>query len=98
MQRRIGVLLGLDYPGDEVGEPDDAVDLEPVRGLDRVEVGEVEEDQAAEAVRRKPVAARDREPVEQRIGAVPPDGCLARGRRRPAAADGRQLLPGECVE
>ncbi len=31
VERRIGVLLRLDHPGDEVSEPDDAVDLEPVR-------------------------------------------------------------------
>ena len=68
VQRRICVLLRLHDPRDQVGEPNDAVDLEPVRRLDRVEVGEVEKDEAIEAVRREPVAARDLEPVEQRIG------------------------------
>ena len=98
VQRGVGVLLRLDHPGDEVGEPDDAVDFEPVRGLDRVEVWEVEQDEAVEAVGGEPVAARDLEPVEQRIGAVPPDGGLAGRRRRPAAADRCERFPGERVE
>ena len=98
VQRCVSVLLRLHDPGDEVGESDDAVDLEPVRGLDRVEVGEVEQHKAVEAVGGEPVAAWDLQPVEERIRAVAPDGSLPSGRRRAAAADSRERLPGECVE
>ena len=91
MQRGVGVLLRLDHPEDEVGEPDDTLRLEPVRRLDRVEVGEVEQHEPGEPVRVDPVAAGDLEPVEQRVAALAPDGRLPRRRRRPAAADNRQL-------
>ena len=97
VQRCVSVLLRLHDPGDEVGESDDAVDLEPVRGLDRVEVGEVEQHKAVEAVGGEPVAARDLQPVEERIRAVAPDGSLPGGRRRAAAA-GAASGSGECVE
>ncbi len=66
MQRRIGVLLGLDHPGDEVGQPDDAVDFEPVRGLHRVEVREVEEHEAAQA---------DYDQAREEAGGKSPDTC-----------------------
>jgi hypothetical protein len=98
VQRRVGVFLRLHDPGDEVREPHDAIDFEPVCGLDRVEVGEVDEHEAVQAVGGEPVATRDLEPVEQRIGAVPPDGSLARGRRRAAAANSRQRLARKRVE
>ena len=53
VQRGVRVLLRLDDPEDEVRERDDPLRLEAVRGLDGVEVGEVEEDEPAEAVRRR---------------------------------------------
>ena len=91
VQRRIRVLLRLDDPEHEVGERDDALCLQPVRRLDRVEVGKIEQDEAAESVRVDTVTAADLEPVEQRVSACAPDRRLAGGRRRPAAADDRQL-------
>jgi hypothetical protein len=39
VQRRVGVLLWLDHPDDQVGERHDSFDLEPVGGLDGIEVG-----------------------------------------------------------
>ena len=50
MQRGVGVLLRVDDPHDEVGELEHPVDLEAVGGLDGVEVRQVEQHQAAEAV------------------------------------------------
>ena len=41
VKRGVCVLLRLDDPGEEMGELDDPVHLEPVRSLDGVEVGRV---------------------------------------------------------
>ena len=98
MQRGVGVLLRLDHPEDEVGEGDDALGLEPVRRLDRVEVRQVEQDEPVEPVLVDAVAAPDLEPVEERVGAVAPDRRLPGRRRRPPPADRGQLGPGEDVE
>ena len=57
MQRRVRVLLRLDHPDEEVGELDDPVHLEAVRGLDGVEVGQVEEDEAVRVRPRRPGGA-----------------------------------------
>ena len=57
VQRGVRVLLRLDDPDEEVGELDDPVHLEPVRGLDGVEVGQVEKDEAVQAVSRRPGGA-----------------------------------------
>jgi hypothetical protein len=59
VQRRVGVLLGIGDPHQEVDEADEPVDLEPVRDLDRVEVREVEQDQAVGRTGREGVARAD---------------------------------------
>ena len=89
VQRCVSVLLRLHDPGDEVGESDDAVDLEPVRGLDRVEVGEVEQH---EGPSRPSAASRWRlfgisNQSRSGIRAVAPDGSLPSGRCRRSAND-----------
>ena len=89
VQGSVGVLLGLDDPEDEIGELDDTVDLEPVRGLDGVEVRQVEEQQSLQSTVLETVAAPDLEPVQQRIRAIPhaaawPSDVV--GRRRPTVA------------
>ena len=98
MQGGVRVLLGLDDPDDEVGELDDPVDLEPVRGLDGVEVRQVEEHQSVQRTVLEAVAPTDLEPVQQRIHAVAPRRRLALGRRRPAPPDRRELGSGERIE
>ena len=91
MERGVCVLLRLDDPDEEVGELDDPVHLEPVRGLDGVEVGQVEKHQAAQSARVQAMTPLDLEPVEQGVRAVAPDCRLPRGRRRPAPPDRREL-------
>ena len=98
VKRRVRVLLRVHHPDQEVGERHDPIHLEPVRGLDRVEVRQVEEHQAVEPAVVAPVASRDLQPVEQGIGAVAPRRRLPLRGGRPAAADGRELVAGEGVE
>ena len=89
MQRSVRVLLRLDHPDDEVGERHDPVDLEPVRGLDGVEVGKVQEQQAARAPVvtwwRRPISSQSRSesPPSPQTAAWPSDVV---GRRRPTVA------------
>jgi hypothetical protein len=98
VQGRVGVLLRLHDPDDQVGERHDPVDLEPVGAFDGVEVRQVEKREAAECPGVDPVTASDLEPVEEWIGAVAPDRRLALRGRRAAATDRRQLGPGQHVE
>ena len=72
MERRVGVLLRVDDPDDEVGEADDAVDLEAVRRLDRVEVRQVEQHEPVEVAGVQAVSPRHLEPVEERVGRPSP--------------------------
>ena len=98
VQGGVRVLLRLDDPDEEVGELDDPVHLEPVRGLDGVEVGQIEKDESAQARLVDPVAPSDLEPVEQRVRTVPPDWPPAPRGRRPATADRCELGPAQGVE
>ena len=98
MQRRVGVLLRLDDPEHEVGERDDPLGLDPVRGLHGVEVGQVEEDEASEVVCVDLVPASDPEPVEQRAGVPAPHRRLAGSGGRPPPPDGGKLRAGQGVE
>ena len=66
VQRGVGVLLRVHDPHEQVDELDEAVDLVAVGRLDRVEVREVEQDEARRRTRVEGVAAADPEPVQQR--------------------------------
>ena len=57
VERGVGVLLRVDDPHEQVGERDDAVGLAAVRGLDGVEVGQVEEHEPGRARAVPAVAA-----------------------------------------
>jgi hypothetical protein len=84
VERRVGVLLRVDDPHDEVRQLQHPLELRAVRGRDRVEVREVEHDEALRVVAVDVVAARDLEPVEQRLRAVTPHrGGRRRGGRPP---------------
>ena len=50
VERRIGILLGIDDPHKNVGQRHEAVDLQGVRSRHRVVVGHVEQDQPGELV------------------------------------------------
>ena len=98
VERGVGVLLRVDDPHEQVGERDDAVGLAAVRGLDGVEVGQVEEHEPGRAPAVPAVAAGHREPVEQRAGAVTPHRRGGGRRRRPADARRHEVRAGERVE
>ena len=66
VQRRVRVLLRVHHPHEQVDDPDEAVDLFAVGRLDRVEVREVEQDQARGRTRVEGVPTADPEPVQQR--------------------------------
>ena len=93
VDRRVGVLLRVEHPHQQVGELDQPVDLEVVGDLGGVVVGEVEQHGAVEAlvlptgvehgVPGDLVPGRDAEPLEQLGRAVgPPDAGGRPGRRR----------------
>ena len=99
VQARVGVLLRLDDPEDEVGERDDPIRLDPVRRLHRVEVREVEQHEPAE-LRRLPSRWRRRSSSQSRSAsaAVPPHGRLSGRGRRPPPADGREVGPASALK
>ena len=89
VQRGVGVLLRVDDPHEQVDEPHEPVDLEPVRGLDRVEVGQVEQDEAVRRRRRRARAASGTSSQSSRrvVGAGRQTAAVAVdvvGRRTPA--------------
>ena len=99
---RVGVLLRVEHPHQQVGELHEPVDLEVVGDLGGVVVGQVEQHQASDGVvvvavvehrvAQHLVSRRDAEPVEQLGGAVAAPDARGGPRRRGAAyADGRQL-------
>ena len=99
VQRRVGILLRLYDPDEEIGELDHPVDLESVRGLDGIEVRQVEEDETLQPVAADPMTSPDLQPVEQRVGAVAaPDGTLDLRGRRTAPTDGGRLASAQRVE
>ena len=110
MDRRVGVLLRVEHPHQQVGELDQPVDLEVVGDLGGVVVGQVEQHDAVAArwssragvehrVAHDLVARRDAEPLEQLVGAVAaPHAGGGPRRRRAAYADRGQLEPGQRVE
>ncbi len=85
---RVGVLLGVEHPHEQVGELDDPVDLEVMRDLGGVVVGQVEQDHTVHVVVRAGpgdeagrvehrvarglVPRGDAEPLEQLLGALTP--------------------------
>ena len=109
VDRGVGVLLRVEHPHHQVGQPDQPVDLEVVGDLGGVVVGQVEEYDALEpvvlaarvehGVAGDLVPRRDAQPLEQLVGTVPAPHARGRPRRGGAAdADGRELEPGERVE
>jgi hypothetical protein len=94
---RIGVLLRVDDPHEEVDKADEPVDLRAVRGLDRVEVGEVEEHQAGWSIGEDMPRAHV-EPVEQGRVDFASDGGGRRRGRRSAHARAREIAAHEHVE
>ena len=109
VDRGVGVLLRVQHPHQQVGQLHQPVDLEVVRDLGRVVVGQVEQHHALQGVvlpdgvqhrvARGLVARRDAEPLEQLVGALtaPHAGGRPRGRGT-AYADRRELEAGQRVE
>jgi hypothetical protein len=105
----VGVLLGVQDPHHQIGQPDESFDLEVVADLRRVVVGQVEEHEPLQVVASGPgvehgvagdlVTRRYSQPLQQVIGARrAPDARGGPGRGGSAHADGRQIEPGEPVE
>ncbi len=104
----IGVLLRVEHPHDQVHECEQAIHLDPVGLLDRVEVGQVQQHQTPQrrvfpAVERSLPAVAPRrghaEPVEQLLGAAgAPDAGMGRARGRPEQSDLRQIETRQSVE
>jgi hypothetical protein len=94
----VGVLLRVDDPDEQVDEVEQPFDLEAMRGLDGVEVRQVQEHQARELAVTDRVPPRDPEPVEQRSPSPAPHGGRRSRGGRAAAARGRELGAGERVE
>ena len=68
MQRGIGVFLRVDHPDHRVDQLDQPIHLEPVGGLRRVVVRQVEQDQPVQLRDRaaaESVPARDLQPLQQ---------------------------------
>ena len=90
VQRRVRVLLRVDHPDQQIHHRDQTLDFGAVRGLDRVEVGQVEQHESrparprprvtARAPRASPATRRRRRPRR------PPDPTPLVGRRRPTGA------------
>jgi hypothetical protein len=94
----VGVLLGVDDPDQQVRQLEHPLDLDAMRAVDRVEVRQVEEHQALRRAAVAVMAARDLEPVQQRIGDLAPDrGRRGRGHRPPPPGR-HELVAGERVE
>ena len=69
VHRRVGVLLRVEHPDQQVDQLHQPVDLQPVRQPDGVVVGQVEQDQPGRvgvAAACRSVPAGDLQPVEQR--------------------------------
>ena len=100
----VRVLLRVDDPHEHVHHLYEAVDLVAVRGRRRVEVREVEQDEAVERVVGDGVAPTDTQPVEQHRGgrlgvAVGHEHHGLGGRRRRATdPDGGDVPTGQHVE
>ena len=69
VDRRVGVLLRVEHPHQQVGELHDPVDLEVVGDLGGVVVGQVEQDHALHLVgpRRRPVSSPEVSSIESRV-------------------------------
>ena len=91
VQRGVGVLLRVDHPHEQVDEAHEPVHLDPMGDLDRVEVGQVEQDQPVRAAAVERVPRRHLQPVEQPVVGRAEDGGARRrgGRPRDALADER---------
>ena len=107
MERRIGILLGIDDPHKNVGQRHEAVDLQSVRSRHRVVVGNVEQDQPGELVLIRSVQeglaayatfTADAQEVQKGTRIVAPGA--GRGLRRGGAAgtDIGELQLGQSVE
>jgi hypothetical protein len=105
----VGVLLRVEHPHQQVGVLDDPVDLQVVRYLRRVVIGQVEQHQALQvgilsrgveqARAGHLVAFRDADPRQDLAGVLWPPGA----RQRPGGggaldADSCQVQAGEPVE
>ncbi|GAB3853705.1 hypothetical protein GCM10029963_45410 [Micromonospora andamanensis] len=99
MHHPVGVLLRVDHPDHQIDEAEQAVHLQPVRVLDGVEVGQVEQDQPVQrrlvvaveqALPHEPVAGQHTEPVEQSGATVEwaPDAGVGDTCGGPAYPDG----------
>ena len=82
----VGVLLRVGDPDEDVDELEDALGLDPVRGLARVEVGQVEQDEAVEGPDRP--GARPSAATWWRV-ATPSQSSRAPAGRRPRRGGGR---------
>src|SRR5437763_4519286 len=108
VQHLVGVLLRIGHPDHQVDEAEQPVDLRPVLGGQRVEVGQVEQHQPAQpqlgvavqhALPAEPPLRRDLQPVQQRYRTVRPPHAGERVRgRRPPYPDRRQFHPGQRIE
>ncbi len=109
VQDPVAVLLRVDHPDHLVDESEQPVHLGPVAALDRVEVGQVEQHEAAQrrlvvAVQRalpdEALPWQHADPVEQAVGRLErtPDAGVRGAGGRPAHPDRRQLEPGQRVE
>ena len=107
VQQRIGVLDRVGDPDDDVHQADEAVDLDTVLGDHRVVVGQVEQHEPVQRVRRvvqralpgHPSTCRHGQPVEQRVGVHAAPDARQRDRRRRTSHPGLgQVEPGEGVE
>jgi len=109
VDRGVGVLLRIEDPDHQIGQPHQPVDLEVVGDLGGVVVGQVEEHDALEllvgptAVEHRvtddAVTLGDAEPLQQLVGALgAPDAGGRPGRRLSPHADGGQVEPDQRVE
>ena len=82
MQSVIGILLWIHHPDDEVRKRHNPVHGVSVRRVDRIVIGEVDEDNAVKArvgVEPEPMGRRDAQPVKESVGVAPGNGDRIRG-------------------
>src|SRR5665647_2738635 len=107
VERVVGVLLRVDHPDQEVYHRQQPIHHLAVLRRDRVMIGQVEQDQAAQrrlgfAVERalalEPVIGGDLEPVEQAVRLASPDARADLRRRRPKHAHLGERQAGNRIE
>ena len=104
---RIGVLLRIQHPHEQVDRTDESIGLGRVHTTHRVVIGQIEQDKTGEfgiariqdTGTRMPVLGRHTQPTQQGVRAfVPPHAGVRLGGRGPGDAGLREFEPTQRIE